>query len=121
MKRRSMPTTVNIPPDFQNQIKHLKKRYRKVTDDVRDLVLRLQTDERPGDLVPDVGYEGVYKARIRNRSARRGVQGGFRVVYYAQVENVVFLLLIYSKTEIDNIPAHEIRDVLERVVPPPSS
>lgn len=62
--------------------------------------------------MPDVGYAGVYKERLRNRSAKRG---GFRLIYYEQFEDLVFLLLIYSKTEVDNIPAHEVRLVLERV------
>ena len=114
-KRRKMTTRVNIPPDFKQQIKHLKRKYPSVTAEVRELVHRLQRDERPGDLVPDVGYEGVYKERLRNRSARRGKQGGFRLIYYEQYSAMVFLLLIYSKTEVNNVSAHEIRDVLIRV------
>ncbi len=114
-KRRMMPTRVNIPPDFKQQIKHLKRKYPSVTAEVRVLVHQLQRGDRPGELVPDVGYTGVYKERLRNRSARRGKQGGFRLIYYEQYAELVFLLLIYSKTEVDNIPAHEIREVLERV------
>lgn len=110
-----MPTRVNIPPDFKQQIKHLKRKYPSVTAEVRVLVHQLQRGDRPGDLAPDVGYTGVYKERLRNRSARRGKQGGFRLIYYEQYAALVFLLLIYSKTEVDNIPAHEIREVLERV------
>ena len=110
-----MPTTVNIPPDFTKQVKHLKRKYPSVVDEVRQLVLLLQVDERPGDIVPDVGYAGVYKERLRNRSARRGKQGGFRIIYYAPQDDQAFLLLIYSKTEVDSIPPRDIRQVLERV------
>ena len=90
-----MPTRVNIPPDFKQQIKHLKRKYPSVTAEVRGLVHRLQRGDRPGDVVPDVGYTGVYKERLRNRSARRGKQGGFRLIYYEQYTELVFLLLIY--------------------------
>lgn len=114
-KRRKMPTRVNLPPDFKGQLKHLKRKYPSVTTEVRELVHQLQRDERPGDVVSDVGYSGVFKERLRNRSARRGKRGGFRLIYYEQYPDIVFLLLIYSKTEVDNIPAHEIRAVLERV------
>ena len=111
-----MPTRVNIPRDFQKQIRHLRRKYPSVSAEVRDLVFRLQAGERPGDEVPDVGYAGVYKERLRNRSAQRGKQGGFRVIYYAQLVDLVFLLLIYSKTEVDNISAHEIKVVLEKTI-----
>ncbi len=114
-KRRTMPTRVNIPPDFNPQVRHLRRKYPSVTAEARQLVYQLQDGQRPGDAVPDVGYAGVYKERLRNRSARRGKQGGFRLIYYEQYTELVFLLLIYSKTEVDNIPAHEIREVLERV------
>lgn len=62
-----------------------------------------------------LAMRAVYKERLRNRSARRGKQGGLRLIYYERCAELVFLLLIYSKTEIDNIPAHEIREVLEQV------
>ena len=110
-----MATRVNIPPEFNQQIKHLKRKYPSVTAEVRELVHQLQRGDRPGDVIPDVGYAGVYKERLRNRSARRGKQGGFRLIYYEQYAELVFLLLIYSKTEVEDIPAHEIREVPERV------
>lgn len=53
-----MPTRVNIPPDFKQQVKHLRRKYPSVTAEVRELVHQLQRGERPGNLVPDVGYEG---------------------------------------------------------------
>ena len=93
-KRRMMPTRVNIPPDFKQQLKHLKRKHPSVTAEARELVHRLQSGVRPGDAVPDVGYSGVYKERLRNRSARRGKRGGFRVIYYEQYIELVFPLLI---------------------------
>ncbi len=92
-----MPTTVNIPPDFRKQIKHLKRKYPSVVDEVRSFVLQLRDGQRPGDEVPDVGYAGVFKDRLRNRSARRGKRGGFRLIYYVPRADEVFLLLISSR------------------------
>ncbi len=80
------------------------------------MALALGADERPGDLAPNVGYVGVYKVRLRNRSAGRGKRGGIRIVYYERVADQVFLLLIYSKTEIDNIPTVDICRILETVM-----
>ena len=110
-----MPTTVNIPPEFSRQVKYLQRKYPSVVAEVRSFVVQLQGGERPGDEVPDVGYAGVYKQRLRNRSARRGKRGGFRLIYYVPQTDEVFLLLIYSKTEVKDISAHEIRNLLEMI------
>jgi len=74
------------------------------------LIQRIRNDERPGQRIPRVGYT-VYKVRLPNRAARRGKSGGFRVIYYAQVEDVVTLLTIYSKSEESDISAREIEQL----------
>ena len=62
--------------------------------------------------MPGVGYT-VYKARLPNRSAQRGKSGGFRVIYYVQIEDLVTLLTIYSKTEETDISLREIRQLAQ--------
>ena len=111
-----MTTTVRIPADFIKQLERLQNKYPSVNAEVERLVDQLEQGARPGRLVPNVGYSGVYKERLPNRSARRGKRGGFRVIYYVQVASRVYLLLVYSKTEVDNVPAREIKSVLESVV-----
>ena len=112
-----MPTKVNIPPQFEKDLKQLRRKYPAVTAEVRKLVVQLENDERPGDRVPNVGYE-VYKVRLPNPSARRGTSGGFRVIYYVQLVDSIILLTLYSKTEQSNISPEAIRQVLEEVVSP---
>ena len=102
-----MPTLVDIYDIFRKRLKQLKRKYPAVTDEVRDLVLQLQNDKRPGVKVPGTGYE-VYKVRLRNPSARRGKSGGFRVIYYARLVDYVYLLTIYSKTERTDLNPREI-------------
>ena len=115
-KPETMPTRVDIPPQFTRQTRHLRRKKPSVSAEARELVGALANDEGPGALVPDLGYTGVYKVRLRNRSAGRGKRGGFRVVYYEAVAKQVYLLLIYSKTEVDNIPNVEIQRVLSSVM-----
>ena len=110
-----MPTRVNIPPEANKDLKHLKRKYPAVISQIRKLVQRLEADERPGDKIAGVGYD-VYKVRLPNPSAQRGKSGGFRVLYYVQVEDVVFILRVYSKTEQSDIPAERIRLALSDLV-----
>jgi mRNA-degrading endonuclease RelE of RelBE toxin-antitoxin system len=112
-----MPTTVSIPPEAARDIKHLRRKYPAITSEIAELVKRLENDERPGDQIPHVGYE-VYKVRLRNPSAGRGKSGGFRVVYYVQLEDRVFLLRVYSKTEQSDISPERLRQTLEDLALP---
>lgn len=112
-----MPTTVNISADAQRDIKHLKRKYPAVTGQVRKLIDQIENDERPGDKISGVGFD-VYKVRLPNPSAQRGKSGGFRVIYYVQMADLIFLLKVYSKTEQADISAEEIRRIAEAILPP---
>ena len=112
-----MPTTVSIPDPFQKDLKRLARKYPKVLDIVETLINTLESDQRPGDKIPRVGYD-VYKVRLRSPSARRGKRGGFRVIYYVQLADRVVLLTIYAKTEQTDISPEEIGQVLQEILPP---
>ncbi len=105
-----MPTTVKLHPLFGKQLTRLERKYRRTTDEVDGLLDQLERGDRPGQRIPRVGY-AVYKVRLPNRAARRGKSGGFRVIYYAQIEDVVTLLTIYSKSDEVDISAREIQQL----------
>jgi hypothetical protein len=70
--------------------------------------------ERPdaGDVMPGSG--GVRK--LRWRAPVRGKPGGYRVIYYAKVEQgVIWMLTMYPKNVSDNIPAHVLRKIRKEV------
>lgn len=104
------PTRVRDLPRFKKRLGRLERKYPKTIDEVESLIAILAQGERPGQLVPGVGYT-VYKARLPNRAARRGKSGGFRVIYYAQFEDVVTLLTIYSKFEASDISTREVQEL----------
>lgn len=74
------PTRVRDLPRFKKRLGRLERKYPKTIDEVESLIAILAQGERPGQLVPGVGYT-VYKARLPNRAAGRGKSGGFRVIY----------------------------------------
>ena len=107
-----MPTKVNIPSAFARQLRKLAKKYPAVVKEFEGLSEQLQADERLGDKVPGVGHD-VYKARLPNPSAGRGKSGGFRVIYYVQLADVVLMLTIYAKTQQTDVSPQEIRALLD--------
>lgn len=109
-----MPTRVDTTHEFDKEIERLGRKYPAVFDAVDELITQTEGNIRPGSRVPGVGAT-VYKARLPNRSARRGRRGGFRVIYYVKFPDLVYLLTIYSKTEKDSISNAEIRRIVNTV------
>lgn len=65
-----------------------------------------------GRVVPGSG--GVRK--IRWRMAGKGKSGGVRVIYYfKKQDDEIWLLTIYSKSEVENIPAHVLREIAKEI------
>jgi mRNA-degrading endonuclease RelE of RelBE toxin-antitoxin system len=107
-----MPTNVIELPIFEKNLTSLARKYPSVMAEVNQLIEQLETDERPGDKIPNVGYD-VYKVRLRNRAARKGKSGGFRVIYYVRLADHVALLTIYSKSQQTDIAPERIQQIIE--------
>ena len=60
------------------------------------------------------GSGGVRK--VRWAIAGKGKSGGARVIYYFKKQNdEIWLLTIYSKNEVESIPAHVLRQIAKEI------
>ena len=74
----------------------------------------LVVDPEAGDLIPGTG--GLRKIRWSEQRRGRGKRGGVRVIYYWYgSEEVIYMLLAYSKGERDDLTAAQKRG-LKRLV-----
>ena len=65
-----------------------------------------------GKVVPGSG--GVRK--VRWAMSGKGKSGGVRIIYYfKRQDDEIWLLTIYSKNEIENIPAHVLRQIAKEI------
>ncbi len=65
-----------------------------------------------GKVVPGSG--GVRK--LRWGAAGKGKSGGVRVIYYyKKQDSEIWLLTIYGKSVMENIPAHVLREIAEEI------
>lgn len=85
---------------FSKDVKKLYKKNKKLPQYLKTLNETLLEN-------PKVGIElssKLYKMRLENSSSNIGKSGGFRIIYYyLDEEENIYLLKIYSKTEIENI------------------
>jgi len=112
-----MATEVIALPPFTRSLRRLTRKCPRITNEVDNLVSQLEQDDRPGDKIPNVGYD-VYKVRLGNPEAGRGKRGGFRVVYYIRRKDSMLLLTLYAKTEREDIPPEQIRRIIEEYIAP---
>lgn len=102
---------VRFTPEFKRNLHLLAKKYRQIRADVQPVIAQIQAGELPGDQIPGVGFT-IFKVRIRNRSAAKGKQGGYRLIYWLQARDEVVLITIYSKSEQSDVTANDIRRIL---------
>lgn len=98
---------------FKRNLKRLEKKYPQVRDDVRDAIRVLQDRPRLGDVIPASG--GARKLRVRNRDARKGKRGGYRLIYVVDdiPERVLYMLMLFSKSEQEDVATGDVRVALD--------
>ena len=93
-----------IPP-FEKQLKRLVKKFPSLKTEYAKLVEELEENPEKGVALNN----GCYKIRLAIASKGKGKSGGARVITYVQViENSVFLLCIYDKSEKADISDKEL-------------
>jgi len=90
---------------FNKAVKKLKKKYKHIENDYMAFVNEIQAID---DLGVNLG-NGVYKVRIANTDKNSGKSSGYRLISYLKmVDNVLYLMFIYDKSEMENISEKEI-------------
>jgi mRNA-degrading endonuclease RelE of RelBE toxin-antitoxin system len=108
---------IDYTEEFKQHVRRLGRRYRSIRQDLQSLLDRFYDGDLPGDQMTGVGHP-VYKVRVKNRDAKKGKSGGYRVIYYVQTEDHITLLAMYSKSDQADIGAETLRRILEPVVNP---
>lgn len=103
---------IELTPYFIREVKDLFKKYRHVRDDLKTLTDKLASGETPGDQIPGVHYP-VFKVRVPNTDARRGLSGGYRVVYYLKRKERIVLITMYSKSEQTDISSKRLKELID--------
>ena len=95
---------------FERELKKLSKKYPSVKNDILDLAEKLIENPLMG--VP-LGKD-CYKIRMAIASKNKGKSGGSRVITCVKVVNeTVFLLSIYDKSEKENIEDSKLKSLLK--------
>jgi len=106
-------TKIKFIPNFYRKIKKLSKKNKNLAKDIQALVNILEDEPTTGTFL---GHN-IYKIRVANSSKNIGKRGGFRVItYYVDENNIVYLVEIYEKNSIENIPIEELTKIIEEEI-----
>ena len=101
-----------VTPKFSKAIKQLKKKYQKIKKDFKECIDVLEKNPLAGTSLGS----GLYKLRLKSSDISKGKSGGFRIIYYLVTEDKeLYLLTIYSKSEIENINIDKIKKIIEEL------
>ena len=107
-----MPCKILTIPEFDKNVKTLAKRYRNIKQDLKKLIDSLENEPTMGTHI----INNCYKIRVPNSSVPTGKSKGFRVItYYIDLDNTLYLLSMYSKSDTDNISDSTITELLKEI------
>ena len=106
------PTQIRFGQQFVKDLKHLKKKYPHIRQDVDSLIQSLQNGERSGDQVQGTGYT-IFKVRLKSTDLTKGKSGGYRVLYFIQTLTEVGLITIYVKSERVDLNIEVVKQLVE--------
>lgn len=96
---------------FSKNVKKLYKKYINLLNDLKSLKNTLRNNPKVGVKLGN----NCYKMRLANSSKQSGKSGGFRVIYYyLDEQNRIYLITIYSKTELENVSDNRLLEILRK-------
>ena len=103
-----------IPTDnFNKEVKQLAKKYHSLKDDLIKLRAELLENQTFGTALG----RNVFKIRMAITSKGKGKSGGARVISYVYVLNEqIYLMDIYDKSEKDNISDNDIKAYIKNLL-----
>jgi mRNA-degrading endonuclease RelE of RelBE toxin-antitoxin system len=99
-------------PNFQKEAKRLSKKYFSFKSDLVPILENLQNNPEQGDVI----FKNCYKIRFQIKSKNKGKSGGGRLVTLVKVvQNKVYLLSIFDKSDQETISDQYLKDILKGI------
>jgi len=99
-------------PNFKKEFKHLAKKYSSLKGDLEELISDLEINPKEGISLGN----NCYKIRLKITSKGKGKSGGARVITFVKVvDESVFLISIFDKSEKENITEMELAEMLRDI------
>lgn len=96
--------------DFERDLKKISKKYRLFKNDFKNFIESLESNPIQGK---PIGKD-CFKIRLAISNKSKGKSGGARIITCVKIINeIVYLISIYDKSEMENITDSELRKRLK--------
>lgn len=107
-----MSYNVEVLPRFEKDLKRLVKKFPSLKKEFIELVSELKENPTQGISLGN----NCYKIRLAIASKGKGKSGGARVISHLKIiENTVFLLTIFDKSEQESLSDNEFLEILNTI------
>lgn len=97
---------------FDKQFKKLSKKYNFIKDDVKDFISNFNNVHQEA-----ISIKGnLYKIRLSNSNKNKGKSAGYRIYYYVKINDTVYLLTIYDKSQIESINENSLTQYVNEIL-----
>jgi len=107
-----MSFKISASARFDKELKRLTKKYSSLKQEYASLIKSLEVNPIYGTPIK----HHCYKIRVAIASKGKGKRSGARVITYVHVKGeVVYLLTIFDKSEVENISDKELQELLDEI------
>ena len=96
---------------FDKEVKKLSKKYNLIKEDLNNFVVDFDTIHKEATSIKN----NLYKVRLSNSNKNKGKRAGYRIYYYLQINDTVYLLIIYDKLQIESINENTLNQYIEEL------
>lgn len=94
---------------FEKSFIKLYKKDKQLLSELERLAGTLKTNSDFGESLGG----GRFKIRLHNKLSNKGKSGGYRVISYNKIEDVILLVHIYSKSDMENISENKLDEIIK--------
>lgn len=107
-----MSYNILVTSNFKKQLKRLAKKYPSLNTEFGELIKSLKQNPELGTPIGN----HCFKVRIKIASKGKGKSGGGRVITHVHIINeIVYLLTVYDKSELENISDKDLEILLKNL------
>lgn len=97
---------------FEKQFKKLAKKYSLIKEDVSKFITDFDTLHSQSTTIKN----NLFKTRLANSNKNKGKSSGYRIYYYLKINDTVYLLTIYDKSEIESINESILDEFIDEII-----
>jgi len=94
---------------FDKQSKQLSKKFNLLKNDLEDFVNNFDDHHVTATNIKI----NFFKVRLSNSNKNKGKSAGYRIYYYLKIDDTVYLLTIYDKSQIQSINENILNNLIK--------